>query len=161
MVTEAAPRKTKRANATPAELPAATPEAPIRAVRKTALKTAVAATTMAAAGREKPAAKTVVRKVANTAAADKAAAADSREQDAAGKAKKAKLVRDSFTMPAAEYELIATMKKRCHAKGLPAKKSQILRAAIIAFAAQGDAAINKAVAALPVIKTGRPAKAGK
>lgn len=157
MVTEAAPRKTKRENATPAGLPAATPEAPMRAVRK---KTAGAATTTAAAGREKPAARTAVRKVANTAAADKAAV-DSRDPGAAGKAKKAKLVRDSFTMPAAEYELIAAMKKRCNAKGLPAKKSQILRAAIIALAAQSDAAIKTAVAALPVIKTGRPAKTGK
>lgn len=158
MVTEAAPRKTKRASATPAELPAATPEAPIRAVRKTAQKAAVAATTTA--GRKKPATTTVVRKVANTAAADHTVAADS-DPGAAGKAKKAKLVRDSFTMPAAEYELLAAMKKRCNAKGLPAKKSQILRAAIIALAAQSDAAIKTAVAALPIIKTGRPAKAGK
>lgn len=158
MVTEAAPRKTKRENATPAGLPAATPEAPMRAVRKKTAGAAAAPTT--AVGREKPAARTAVRKVANTAAADKATA-DSRDPGAAGKAKKAKLVRDSFTMPATEYELIASMKKRCNAKGLPAKKSQILRAAIIALAAQSDAAIKTAVAALPVIKTGRPAKAGK
>ena len=45
------------------------------------------------------------------------------------KAKKAKLVRDSFTMPDGEYALIAALKKRCLDAGVPAKKSEILRAA--------------------------------
>lgn len=74
------------------------------------------------------------------------------------KPKKVKLIRDSFTMPEPEYDLIATIKKRCMAKGLAAKKSEVLRAAIIAFAARSDTVIAGAVKALAVVKTGRPPK---
>ena len=72
------------------------------------------------------------------------------------KPKKAKLIRDSFTMPEAEFNLFAEVKRRCIAKGLAVKKSEVLRAAIIAFAAQGDAAVMKALRVLDPIKTGRP-----
>ena len=74
------------------------------------------------------------------------------------KPKKAKLVRDGFTMPESEYELIAAVKKRCLANGLAVKKSEVLRAAIIGFSAQSDAAITVALQALDAIKTGRPSK---
>ena len=77
------------------------------------------------------------------------------------KAKKAKLVRDSFTMPEAEYALIATLKKRCLDGGVSAKKSEILRAAVASLAKSGDASIVAAVRRLEVIKTGRPAKGSK
>ena len=50
--------------------------------------------------------------------------------DKPAKAKKAKLIRDSFTMPDGEYALIATLKKRCLDAGVSAKKSEILRAAV-------------------------------
>src|ERR1017187_8413757 len=72
------------------------------------------------------------------------------------KPKKDKVIRDSFTMPESEYKLIATIKKRCLAKGLAAKKSEILRAAIVAFAGLSDDYIMAALVALEVIKTGRP-----
>ena len=74
------------------------------------------------------------------------------------KPKKAKLVRDSFTMPESEYNLIAEVKKRCLARGESVKKSEVLRAAIIAFAALPDASIGTALHALAHIKTGRPPK---
>ena len=61
-------------------------------------------------------------------------------------------------MPESEYELIAAVKKRCVAKGLAAKKSEVLRAAIIGFAAKSDTALTAALRALEVIKTGRPTK---
>jgi hypothetical protein len=77
------------------------------------------------------------------------------------KAKKAKLVRDSFTMPEVEYALIATLKKRCLDAGLSAKKSEILRAAVASLAKSSDASIVAAVRRLEVIKTGRPAKGSK
>ena len=77
------------------------------------------------------------------------------------KPKKAKLVRDSFTMPESEYQLIAAVKKRCIAKGIAVKKSEVLRAAITVFAAQSDAAITQALQSLEVIKTGRPPKGQK
>ena len=77
------------------------------------------------------------------------------------KAKKAKMVRDSFTMPEAEYALISAVKKRCIAQGVAMKKSEVLRAAIIAFAAQSDAAVTAALRSLDAIKTGRPPKGQK
>lgn len=70
--------------------------------------------------------------------------------------KKDKLVRDSFTMPESEYSLIATVKKRCLAKGVAVKKSEVLRAAVIGFAALSDAQLTAALQSLVVIKTGRP-----
>lgn len=77
------------------------------------------------------------------------------------KVKKAKLVRDSFTMPDGEYALIAAIKKRCLNAGVSAKKSEILRAAVANLAKLGDAAVLAAVRRLDVIKTGRPAKGSK
>lgn len=77
------------------------------------------------------------------------------------KPKKVKLVRDSFTMPENEYALIAELKKRCLAKGVPAKKSEILRAAVAGLAKLSDASAVAAIRRLPVIKTGRPAKSAK
>ena len=75
--------------------------------------------------------------------------------------KKAKLVRDSFTMPETEYAVIAMLKKRCLAAGVSAKKSEILRAAVANLAKLGDASLLAALRRLEVIKTGRPAKGGK
>jgi hypothetical protein len=77
------------------------------------------------------------------------------------KAKKAKLVRDSFTMPETEYAVIASLKKRCLGAGVSAKKSEILRAAIAGLARLSDASVAAAIRRLEVIKTGRPAKAAK
>jgi len=86
---------------------------------------------------------------------------DTAKTDKKAKPKKAKQVRDSFTMPKSEHDLIAAVKKRCVAKGLAVKKSEVLRAAIIGFAAQSDATISAALQTLDVIKTGRPPKGQK
>jgi hypothetical protein len=77
------------------------------------------------------------------------------------KAKKVKLVRDSFTMPETEYALIASLKKRCLNAGVSAKKSEILRAAVAGLAKLSDASVVAAIRRLEVIKTGRPAKGAK
>ena len=77
------------------------------------------------------------------------------------KEKKARLVRDSFTMPESEYAAIATLKKRCLNLGVAAKKSEVLRAAIITLAQLSDLDVAAAIQGLEVIKTGRPAKGAK
>jgi hypothetical protein len=77
------------------------------------------------------------------------------------KPKKPKLVRDSFTMPEPEYALIAALKKRCLSAGVPAKKSEILRAAVAYLAKLSDTSVLAAVRRLDIIKTGRPAKSSK
>lgn len=77
------------------------------------------------------------------------------------KVKKAKRVRDSFTMPENEYDVIAALKKRCLKAGVSAKKSEILRAAIANLAKLDDSSLLAAIQQLAVIKTGRPAKGSK
>lgn len=77
----------------------------------------------------------------------------------AEKPKKPKLVRDSFTIPKAEYLVLDELKQRATRLGVPAKKSEVLRAGIKALAAMSDVAFLASMAAVPAIKTGRP-KAG-
>ena len=77
----------------------------------------------------------------------------------AEKPKKPKLVRDSFTIPKAEYTVLDDLKQRAAKLGSPAKKSEVLRAGIKALAQMSDAAFQSAMAAVPAIKTGRPGKA--
>jgi hypothetical protein len=72
------------------------------------------------------------------------------------KPKKPKLVRDSYTIPKAEYQAMEALKQRATALGQPPKKSEILRAGIMALAGLSDAALLAALAAVPAIKTGRP-----
>ena len=74
------------------------------------------------------------------------------------KAKKPKLVRDSFTIPKAEYLVLEELKQRAGKMASPAKKSELLRAGIKALAAMPDAALLAALQAVPAIKTGRPSK---
>lgn len=74
------------------------------------------------------------------------------------KAKKPKLVRDSFTIPKAEYGVLAELKQRAAKLTQPVKKSELLRAGIKALAAMQDAAFLAALANVPAIKTGRPTK---
>ena len=75
------------------------------------------------------------------------------------KQKKPKLVRDSFTIPKAEYLILDDLKQRAVRTGTPTKKSELLRAGIKALAAMTDAGFKAALSAVPTIKTGRPAKA--
>ncbi len=75
------------------------------------------------------------------------------------KAKKPKLMRDSFTIPKPEYAVLEELKQRAAKLGAPAKKSEILRAGIKALAALSETAFKTALAAVPTIKTGRPKKA--
>ena len=74
------------------------------------------------------------------------------------KPRKAKMERDSFTMPKDEYAQIALMKARLLALGQPTKKSELLRAGVKLLAAMSDATLKSTLAAIPVIKTGRPNK---
>lgn len=74
----------------------------------------------------------------------------------AAKPKKPKLVRDSFTIPKAEYLVLDELKQRAAVLARPVKKSELLRAGIKALAAMSDAAFLAALADVPAIKTGRP-----
>ena len=102
----------------------------------------------------KPAAKTVAEPVTKTTPVPQQEAST----DKADKAKKLKLVRDSFTIPKAEYAVLEAMKLRAAKLGRPTKKSEVLRAGVQALAAMGDAAFLACVGSVPAVKTGRPAK---
>ena len=72
------------------------------------------------------------------------------------KLSKPKPVRDSFTMPKAEYQLIHLLKQRAAAKDHKVKKSELLRAGVMVLADMSDARLLAAIKAVPVIKTGQP-----
>lgn len=76
--------------------------------------------------------------------------------DAIGKP--AKLVRDSFTMPADDFALVDVMKARALQAQRPAKKSELLRAGLHALAALSPQALARALDALAPVKAGRPKK---
>jgi hypothetical protein len=71
--------------------------------------------------------------------------------------KKPKLVRDSFTIPKNEYAAIDALKARAIALGTSVKKSELLRAGLMALQGLSDAAYKAALSAVPTLKTGRPA----
>ena len=71
---------------------------------------------------------------------------------------RAKLVRDGFTMPAADHALIAELKLRLHGVKREAKKSELLRAGLQALALLDAASLAAALDRLEPVKTGRPRK---
>lgn len=77
------------------------------------------------------------------------------------KDKKPKLVRDSFTIPKDEYAAIDALKARALSQCLAIKKSELLRAGLMALAAMSDASFKDALAAVPTLKTGRPSSKGE
>lgn len=74
------------------------------------------------------------------------------------KLKKPKLVRDSFTIPKAEYLVLEELKQRTGKLGSAVKKSELIRAGIKALEVMSDVAFLAALQAVPTIKTGRPSK---
>ena len=75
---------------------------------------------------------------------------------AADDAPRTKLVRDSFTMPKAEYAVLDELKLRTARLGRPAKKSELLRAGVAALRTMNDPALLAALAVVPTLKPGRP-----
>ena len=71
---------------------------------------------------------------------------------------KDKLVRDSFTMPRSDFELIALLKERALTFKRPTKKSELLRAGLQALAALNQKQLQTALDRLPLLKSGRPKK---
>jgi hypothetical protein len=74
----------------------------------------------------------------------------------APKAHKNKLVRDSFTMPKDEYQVLDALKHRALGLEKHVRKSELLRAGLQALAAMSERAFLKAIGTVPTLKTGRP-----
>jgi hypothetical protein len=108
------------------------------------------------APRKPVAAKTAtVRKTVPAKATAKPVKKQKKDKKAEGKVK---VVRDSFTMPQADYDLIAELKLKAQTAGLHVKKSELLRAGLQAVAKLSTAQLKRTVAGLEKIKTGRPRK---
>ena len=129
-------------------------QTPVEAPAKAAVKKVAPVAKKVAKPAVKPAVKVATQPVAE--AAVKAVAKPKAEKVV--KVKKAKLVRDSFTIPKPEYLVLDELKLRAVKLASPAKKTELIRAGIKALAAMSDASLLAALKAVPAIKTGRPAK---
>ena len=145
MVTSAKSRVTRKTSAVKSAVsakraPSKAARAPAKSPAKPAAKTPVKAKLSPQA---KTAVKTAVKPVSKPVKVEKA--------------KKPKMIRDSFTIPKTEYVVIDALKERAGKLSRAAKKSELLRAGVKALAAMSDAAFLAALTAVPTIKTGRPA----
>jgi cytoskeletal protein RodZ len=98
---------------------------------------------------------------ANTAAAPAVKAQAKARPEAADtkeKSKKAKLVRDSFTMPEAEYAVLGEVKKACLKAGIEVKKSELLRVGVALIRQLDILRLKEILGSLPTLKAGRPKK---
>lgn|ERR1035437_4965674 len=105
----------------------------------------------------RPIPKPVVKK-AKPEPVEAAKAAKVEKEPKVAKKPKLKVVRDSFTMPQSEYQKIAEIKELCLKAGVQVKKSEVLRAGVIALCAMNEAQLSRALSSLDKIKTGRPNK---
>lgn len=122
------------------------------AVKKTAVKKTPA----------QPSAKAAVKRDARAAtkASANSIAKPSAPIEAVAKAKikKAKLVRDSFTMPESEYRILNDVKKAFLKSGIAVKKSELLRAGVALLNTTSEDKLRILIAGLPPLKAGRPKK---
>jgi hypothetical protein len=70
----------------------------------------------------------------------------------------ARVIRDSFTMPETDYELIGPLKKRCMKAGVGVNKSELLRAGLQALTEMSDRELAQHVDRLVRVKPGRRPK---
>jgi hypothetical protein len=129
----------------------------------TETKTAVAPSAPSSVGKSAPSKNAIKKPIAKAPtkapAPKKATAKKSGLKQAAEKAtkpKKPKLVRDSFTIPKAEYGVLEELKQRAAQLTRPVKKSELIRASIKVLASLSGAAFLTALNQVPTIKTGRP-----
>jgi len=150
-------RKTAAAKAAPKPVTAAAPPTAVRAPAKQPPGPS------AKAASNKPGALPAAQPNTPAPVAKPAAAAKPAKLPKAPKPEKApklrqKPVRDSFTMPEADFSLVATLKARALAGQRETKKSELLRAGLHALAAMDSPTLLAALRALEPIKTGRPKK---
>ena len=68
-----------------------------------------------------------------------------------------KVIRDTFSMPSVEYEVIAEIKDRCLEKKVVVNKSQVVRAGLALLQAVSDKELMDVIGKLTKVKAGRPA----
>jgi hypothetical protein len=69
---------------------------------------------------------------------------------------KERVIRDSFTLPSRDYELIAAIRQRCLSSALNVTKSEVIRAGLHALLEMPEEELVRIVNNLEKVKTGRP-----
>lgn len=69
-----------------------------------------------------------------------------------------KVIRDGFSMPVGDYQLIAELQSVCLQAGISATKSELLRAGLHALRALPPTQLKELVRGLEKVKQGRPGK---
>ena len=124
--------------------------------RKAGVKPAVKAAPAQPAEKQaaRPAAKPALKPAAKPDGA--ARQAEAAPEEIKDKVRKAKLVRDSFTMPEQEYAVLGQVKKACLKAGFEIKKSELLRIGVALISQLDMATLQRVLGSLPTLKTGRP-----
>ena len=71
---------------------------------------------------------------------------------------KESVIRDSFTMPAADYALLADLQERCLKVGKSVNKSEIVRAGLQALARLAVSELVSAFEGVEKVRPGRPTR---
>jgi hypothetical protein len=149
----------KAAVKAPAKTPAVAPATDIVTAPAASPKAAATNTPAKAAVKKPAASKTSAPAPApKKTAARKAVAKPAPVEVPREKVRKAKLVRDSFTMPESEYAVLGQVKKACLKAGVDIKKSELLRVGVLLLSQLDMAALQGILSSLPQLKTGRPGK---
>ncbi|MCC5638759.1 hypothetical protein LC593_23590 [Nostoc sp. CHAB 5844] len=80
----------------------------------------------------------------------------SQPQDIVEPAQLQKVIRDSFTLPSGDYELITTIRQRCLMSAVNVTKSEVIRAGLHILQSLSDEELVQAINSLEKVKTGRP-----
>ena len=72
--------------------------------------------------------------------------------------KKERVIRDSFTLPSRDYELITAVRQRCLNKAININKSEVIRAGLHALMEMPEEDLLGLVNNLKKVKTGRPSE---
>jgi hypothetical protein len=111
-----------------------------------------------AAAKKAPANNAAAKKPAAKKPAAKKPKVEAVEVAPAQKIKKVKLVRDSFTMPGHEYQVLQDIKKAALKAGVELKKSDLLRIGVSMLKNFSVTQLDKARATLTKLRAGRPKK---
>ena len=70
--------------------------------------------------------------------------------------RKERVIRDSFTLPSRDYELITAVRQRCLNSAVNINKSEVIRAGLYALMEMSEEDLIDLVNNLEKVKTGRP-----
>ncbi|WP_374639494.1 hypothetical protein [Hydrogenophaga sp.] len=130
----------------------------VKAAKRPARKTTKLAEPPPAVGKKKGKDKAEPTKTDARAKGPRAKVSANVEKAPAVRARKVKMVRDSFTFPEPEHKRLVEMKRRLIDLGKEVKKGELVRAGLGVLAAMDNAQLLKAVALVDKVKTGRPKK---